>query len=580
MGLFTFYSDIFLQFGKSLFFSSTFLSNVFFNTQAGYFDTSSFEKPLLHTWSLSVEEQFYFIWPFMLWFFTRSVKEKGHRLIIGTLSLASYGAMVATYFYHEMSSFYLIYARFWQFMVGANFAFFSGELKSFRKPFLKNILTTFSLIILLATTMVFEESTPVFIYSLFTLPIILLILYGHDEGLISYKVLSNPVLVLVGKASYSIYLWHWFVVVMIKYSSVDFHYAHQLGAFLASLVLGILSWRFIETPFRKYSDNREVQAVSLKYFVAFNIGFALLGLFIIANDGLGFRFSLEKYITHKKTPVAFQGCHDSDHSSHIKLCEIGLESNSNVQALSVGDSHSFHYSLFSHKLLSELKMVGYQASAGSCFMGLETLTINRDNQKRHAEYDNCLIIKKKLAESIADKKTKLFIVSQRFAFYSHLTRKDYGPKYSLVTNERDIPTKDSIRSLFKKSMMDLVEKIVAQDKKLLIMGQVPLVGRTLKIACLKKSVRLKKSLCGMNKEEWQRHYEFSKSVLNELQQTFPKNVYVYFPDDTLCSNPGKKCSILLNDILLYRDEDHLNGLGAQVLFEQFDLQDFKNFMGL
>lgn len=223
--------------------------NHLFLSQAGYFDATSDFKPLLHTWSLSVEEQFYFVFPLLAVLITRFAK--AHRLPwITVLMLASLTTNLWLTDQHYEAAYFLAIGRAWEFLFGALLVLLPAPQWS---PRLRNAAAAAGLIVLAGCTLLYDRhmAYPGFAVML---PV------GATVAIISAGVNAEPALSrwigatpqrLMGRISYSFYLWHWPILVFMQHLIVaPLSQADRWSAFALTLLVAVLSWRFIEEPFR------------------------------------------------------------------------------------------------------------------------------------------------------------------------------------------------------------------------------------------------------------------------------------------------------------------------------------------
>jgi peptidoglycan/LPS O-acetylase OafA/YrhL len=228
------------------------LSNFFFYLETGYFDTSSKLKPLLHMWSLSVEEQFYLFWPLLLFIICKLRKAKGI-LVLTVLFLAS--LLSAEYFLnHDPSlTFFMFPFRIFEFGFGFIALLLEQKNKLSNKALELLFISGFGLILLPSVLM--SESIPMPGFnSLYVMCGSLFLILGGKAQFTS-KILDNPIMELIGKASYSIYLVHWPLIAFAKHSNFqEFTPLVIVVLFVASLLLGFGMWYYIENYFRKTPD--------------------------------------------------------------------------------------------------------------------------------------------------------------------------------------------------------------------------------------------------------------------------------------------------------------------------------------
>lgn len=216
----------------------TFSSNLLFWREAGYFDSGVEQKWLLHTWSLSVEWQFYLLYPLLLLAAVKLAPAKWLRPLLAAATLASFALMAALSATRADAAFYLLPPRAWEMLVGG--LVFTLPALTGRRALIAQLT---GLAMILASSVAFAPSGWPNGWAL--LPVLgtaLVILAGRTES----KVTGNPVMAWIGLNSYSIYLWHWPLVVLLHRSGLFGDWRWTLAALAASLLLGHLSWRFVE----------------------------------------------------------------------------------------------------------------------------------------------------------------------------------------------------------------------------------------------------------------------------------------------------------------------------------------------
>ena len=277
-------------FGKSALSALTFWSNYIFYFEINYFETSSKLKPLLHTWSLSIEEQFYIIYPILLIFFFKFAKKYFLIFLIITALLSLITAQWAgnlkfEYPYYEkellffnqssITNFFLPFGRVWELIIGILIAFY---LKKNGQPLRFNeIFSLIGLLLIFYSIFIFTPETnyPSFNTLIPTLGTGLLILFMNNKTFI-YKVLSSKILVFLGLISYSSYLYHFPIFTFIEYSNLlEDTLAIKLAIILLILFISFLSWKYIEKPFRdreKISFKIFILILFILYVIVFSLG--------------------------------------------------------------------------------------------------------------------------------------------------------------------------------------------------------------------------------------------------------------------------------------------------------------------
>ena len=249
--------SFFLDFSKSLLAAAVFLSNIYFWQASGYFAADAVFRPLLHTWSLSVEEQFYLFMPLATFVIYRFLGRRWLLIllpaILASLALSAYATTTA-----PTANFFILPTRAWELLIGAALAL--GRLPPVRSRWLAEVLGFIGLAMIAFAVFTFDETTAFpGLNALYPcLGTALLIYIGQRDGsapdsrALATSLLSLRPLVFIGLISYSLYLIHWPIVSFQHYLSLDQPGATQvLTMLVASFILAVLSWRFVEQPFRR-----------------------------------------------------------------------------------------------------------------------------------------------------------------------------------------------------------------------------------------------------------------------------------------------------------------------------------------
>jgi peptidoglycan/LPS O-acetylase OafA/YrhL len=282
-----------------------FISNLMLWGEAGYFNSSAEAKPLLHLWSLSIEEQFYIVWPLLLGLVWRRHWRFG--LLVGTLTLLSFGANVLSFPAHIEAAFYSPLSRFWELMTGGLLAYVVLYKPQWVSKY-SNLQSVAGLCLLVTGLMLVNKSRdfPGWWALLPTLGSALLISAG-PQSVFNRSLLSHQVAVWIGKISYPLYLWHWPLLSFALILNNDEPTSRNVrtGLVLLSVVLAYLTYKFIETPIR---EQRKISTRSL-------IGaFASVG--VLAAAVLLFNGLPSRAANNDKTKLFID--------SYVKLHKFGL----------------------------------------------------------------------------------------------------------------------------------------------------------------------------------------------------------------------------------------------------------------
>ncbi|MGV1752534.1 acyltransferase family protein [Agrobacterium sp. CG674] len=267
-------------FSKSLMLSALSVSNFYFLKKTDYFAADAAEVPLLHTWSLGVEEQFYLLFPLLFLF---GLKTRTIFITVAVLAVASLIASEIGSWWFPSANYYLLPTRAWEILAGSLCAFYLMDRE--RRP--NGILAALGLIFIVCAIVLFEPSTRIPSFAAL-LPVggsVLLILFSHHTGIVG-RILSVAPIVWIGRVSFSAYLWHQPVFAFARIRSLEPPTQVMMsGLIVLVLLLAAVSWRFVEQPFRHARASGRRIAMSVAFSLVLAVGFGSWG----AQEGLPFR---------------------------------------------------------------------------------------------------------------------------------------------------------------------------------------------------------------------------------------------------------------------------------------------------
>lgn len=278
----------FINFAESVGSAVLFIANIHFLAESGYFSPLVEYKPLLHTWSLAVEEQFYIFYPLVLIISFKYFKSSVFRIVL-LISLASLILSEVLWRILPAANFFLYPSRAWELGAGALLALTAPSFLTANAK-IREIAALIGFVVILGTIVFFDQQLPY--PSLWTLAPVLgtvLVIAFADRENITGKLLSWPPLVGIGLISYSTYLWHQPLFAFARIRLIDgIGIGHFLALIFLSFLLGYLSWRFVESPFRvsgRYTRRQIFASGGI-------FGFALIsfGLTVILSKGFPSRF--------------------------------------------------------------------------------------------------------------------------------------------------------------------------------------------------------------------------------------------------------------------------------------------------
>ena len=330
----------FAELGQSIIAQPLLVANFYFWKQSGYFETAAEFQPLLHTWSLAVEEQFYLFFPLVMMLFMRwglnTVRTAVVVFIAGSLAWSVYGSVR-----YPDAAFFLIPSRIWELDLGVMLALLPKRRAA--RPLLDNLLGWSGIAAIACAVFLYDLNTtfPGYAALLPCLGAVLVIYSNCHTPNSAGRLLGTRPLVFVGKISYSLYLWHWPVIVFLKYTAVtEVTNLHLAGALLLSFLLACLSWKYVETPFRRKTRFGKRKNLFVLAGVLGTL-FVVSGTILYKTDGIPERFP-EEVSRHRKVPSPFDNIPQlHEFVKTGKLPTVGADPESAAgKMLLWGDSHA------------------------------------------------------------------------------------------------------------------------------------------------------------------------------------------------------------------------------------------------
>jgi peptidoglycan/LPS O-acetylase OafA/YrhL len=333
------------SFLKSVIATLFFVSNIFFWNEVGYFDITADLKPLLHTWSLSVEEQFYLIYPLIIslaW----GLSKKTAIIFLIVAAIFSFLSSLITFtspqFLHRITepsaSFFLLTGRLWELLLGGGLAIFMIENKSKLLLMKQSVKEVFGLlgilVIILASFFYLKDASFTWAHILLGALGASLIIIFCDQNTLVGRFLSGKVLSGLGLLSYSAYLWHQPIFALYRVYSIETPSTNVM-LFLCFLIIPIsyLSWRFIEIPFRNDSigNSRFFKTISIVGLIIISVSFSLL-----------YRNDTDRYASSELEVVgdfALRNAYVWEKKNQLNLSSF-IDGHSAEKVLIIGDSYS------------------------------------------------------------------------------------------------------------------------------------------------------------------------------------------------------------------------------------------------
>lgn len=562
-----------VEFSRSLIYVPLFVSNMFFLKRSGYFDSAVELKPLLHTWSLAVEEQYYLFFPAILLLIWRLPRRwmVGFFLVIGLVSLG----LAQFNFFSKSADFYILPTRFWELLIGVLVAFYLTNVnhREILSNKLANLVSFAGLALVLYSVFFLTKDTPYpSFYTLIpTMGTAFIILFATPKTFVG-RLLSTRLLVGIGLISYSAYLWHQPLFAFARYRSLSEPTSLMfLGLSLITLFLAYVSWQHIEKPFRDRSR------VSRKQILAFALlgscTFIALGYYVGEHEkGLPNRFSVSKevkdYLTNSNVNVTPDCVEIKNEVKGINLCLVGNTADKSPEMALFGDSHA-------GVMLSAFDQIGkkiggsvaYIAGFGGCPPLIDVYVLN-------GMYEASVC--KELAQSQLDyvrnhKHIKKIFLAARWTVY---TGGDYFGKggFYLGTNKDDkLDKQESLRN-FEMGLKKTIKAYKDLGVKVYVIAQAP--QQLSHVGQLYYSMA-DRDLNDIQAAELIHRLSVPLSKHHELQ-SYTRNLF-----DTLAASGDIKLidldSLFCDDSICilgksnrpyYSDHDHLTALGSNLAVDQ------------
>lgn len=540
------------DFSKSLIAVSTFTSNILFWRESGYFGAAAELKPLLHTWSLAVEEQYYLLFPLFLMFFWKL----GKRWVVLTLCfvfVASLAMAQWAAYATPAAAFYLLPTRGWELLIGAFTSLYLSQ--SNRKDFCKGLSELggwLGLALIFYAVFSYSKATPFpgFYALIPALGAALIILFATKQNTIG-RFVGNKAFTGIGLVSYSAYLWHQPLFSFARYSNADSkNYILFSLLSIFSFILGYLTWRYIEAPFRnKYIFTRRFVFTAA---LLISINFVALGAFGVFTHGFESRFPKLKAISNE-----FSWPSSNNITDECKLkfggdqyCQIA-DPNSEPTAILIGDSHANH---FFPGLSKRLKLGGANLlmfGAGGCppLIDIDTGFNPGHGGKLNCEFRTSEMYKKLIS---MDSVNQVFL-----AFNSEGM---FDEKIDYYDSKREIEFNVNRPTAVTLALLRTIKFTAANGKHVFIIEDLPDVTFDAFSKCLAKTDNLDESLpCLKLKNQNQKYF----SLLAEMRLI---GVEVLTTHQALKNFPytdtGK---------FLYRDHTHLSSHGSAFVADSLKL---------
>jgi peptidoglycan/LPS O-acetylase OafA/YrhL len=564
-----------VEFGKSLFASAAFVSNHFFYKLADYFGGQSELKPLLHTWSLSIEEQFYLVWPVTLLLLSRWRALRPSSLV-GIACAASLAASAIMVGYHKEAAFFLAPYRAWELLLGAWLALLGARPKIGARR--AELWTLIGLAMILASVVLLDESQnfPGLLALPACLGTALLILVGLEQQPTVTRLLSTRLVVALGLVSYSLYLWHWPILAFARYHFDRPLQWDELTILLAlSLLAAAATYRYVEQPARRIAFVRVPRVV----------GAGVLSLAVIALMGRqidkshGWTFNLDSEIRRLDMVARSENVYRRACSGPKNIfrdddaCTFGRPRTLGSYDIAIfGDSYADAYAPAMNLLAKEASLSGRQITVGGCLALLGYYEIISP----YATEARCRALREAMLRFVeGNSRLQIAVLAHRWSIYTGTdlySDEGHQPIYLLGFSGDERSEQRSLQ-VFRASLEKTIDFFVGHGIHVLLLGEVPPLGRD-PMKCVAASIKgsLDKYACRRPGTEVHKRLDGMNYLLSEVAN-HRSGVSFYSPIAAMCDETS--CGPIVDSVYMYRDGGHLNRIGAEHLSQYMHLPEIR-----
>ena len=548
--------------GKHTAAGSIFISNIALWNEGGYFDGMATLKPLLHLWSLGVEEQFYIVWPLMLWGIWR-LKRKGLWLLGGCI-LLSFGLNIFTVEANPTAAFYLPHARLWELMLGAALVVWNDRILRFGRH---EILAWVGLVLIVAACFLFQESQA-FPGWRAALPVVgaCLLIGAGAQAWVNRQLLGAAPLVWFGRISYPLYLWHWPLLVFLRIIEGDaLDWTLRAGAVLLAVLLAWITTTWIEKPIRfgRYRNASGAIGIALAMMAILGV----LGWATWQAKGLPNRYPEQREIlADMEIPDAlydlYQGCPVP--MPNGKKSDWCFTSGTGTPTLALfGDSHADH--VFSGRADAPFHYNMLLLVQSSCapLLDIEAHFVGRK--------DKCSDFVKRSVEMLRNTPSvDTVLLAARSYFYVNdavESPENTGKRSAQNWRMKSLHPEEAGMSkpeLYYRGLDRTIRALEEAGKKVILIADTPEYD-FMPARCVARRFYVTSDgapLCDMPRAEHVARHEKSRALVTQLAQAHPK-LRVFDPFDALCD--ATRCFMGTPEMLYYRDTHHLSVRGSEYI---------------
>ncbi len=563
--------DTLKEYALSLLSSLAFFSNVLFWLQDSYTATPSELKPFLHTWSLSVEEQFYVFFPIVLLLLSRFMPQ---RILFCLWTVFAISLMLAQFGSRAFSdaNFFLLPSRGWELMAGALLA----KMEMQNSPALRKAssawVVNLALFILVVSLFLFTESTAhPSLLTVFPVLVTVLLIANRNTELVVVRLLASPVMVFVGLISYSLYLWHFPIFAFARIRGVVLDSIDKIVMIVMSVMVAVLAYYCIEKPLRnrvKWSAKQLMVALSFTF-----MALVVIQSYFYLSGGATQRLGSAEALFKKAKLIGVANGEQNISDDAIRIVNIG-------------DSHSGIFANSALQLAKKYQTNFTKMEAPGCPLAPGIYLFDNGKLNPACSDRQSSWFKKAYAY-----RESIFIYSARFTLYFEGKRFDNGEgglepgsNILITDNKQGQANIEGVKHI----VQNLISRLLDNDNKVVLVYPIPEVGWNVPKLVQEKllgvaeddkidafeSLSISTSL--LRYKQRSRHvYDMYDTFFDSLNAQQKANVIRVYPSDFLCSEKIGRCFAHNNRRLFYYDHNHLSPFAASQIIGQLEQQMLK-----
>ena len=553
--------DDYIEYLRSAKNSALFNSNGFFDKlTSGYFSPDANKLHLLHTWSLSIEWQFYLVWPIAFFLLRNNTPTIVSTWIVLLLTLG-----LVWYSYHltilqPEHSYFLFNARVFEMLIGASLALIIHKLPKL-SPTFAHIVSLSGLFGLIAISVFYTDSFlfPGLNAFWVCLATVAIIYTGNlNVGALGNRLLSVRLMVCVGILSYSLYLWHWPLLAFLRVMNVEIDLLVISIFFFLTFVLSALTWYLVENPFRYRYRFKLWQAVVVFWLIP---TLFFVGVSKLAKENAGFPARFGEDLVRIVGTIAsvvtpnIDVCNPPKNLSTDK-CRLGALDTGRLDAVLMGDSHARHFREFVSIIATDAGLSVYGVTAPAC---LPVPKLRRWNDKNYCRGG----LVGHVYQVINQHKPRYVIMAQNWL--------GYAEGDNMIFHDDDSRSIQASQQRIEESVLAAMEVIAGIGSTPVIIQPTP-GNEVNQKDCFYQHFRERRQMrsdeCVINTQDEHKNNarSFIDSLFAKIREKHP-NVIFIDPRKVQCVN--SICFTVIDGVPMYEDEEHINSYASRWLAEKY-----------